>query len=260
MGSKAFTAVARSVHTVIPDPDDETEQRRLFGTPKNNLGRVDLPLLSYTMTGHGIETDDGTAWASRVVWGDEVTGSMHDAMRRGVDTGEDRSAVSEAAGWLRDYVESCGGVAASADIKKAGAKAGHPDHALKRARTRAGLVVAHEGFPRVTYWRVPELAPAQSEQAQSEHRRGDVLTVPTVPTVLTESQSEQSGQSETHGGHLSQLRAVRSPDQCAGYSHGGTKPCPAKLEPGTPEREEGLCRSHWTKEIHARWLDKAVGW
>ena len=34
MGSKAFTAVARSVHTVIPDPDDDTNMRRMFGTQK----------------------------------------------------------------------------------------------------------------------------------------------------------------------------------------------------------------------------------
>ena len=40
MASKAFTAVARSVHTVIYDPDDNTNARRLFGTPKNNLGEV----------------------------------------------------------------------------------------------------------------------------------------------------------------------------------------------------------------------------
>ena len=32
MGSRASTAVARSVHTVILDPDDETSKRRLFGT------------------------------------------------------------------------------------------------------------------------------------------------------------------------------------------------------------------------------------
>ncbi len=62
MGSKAFTAVARSVHTVVPDPDDDTETRRLFGTPKNNLGRTNLPTLSFTIASHPIDTDEGTAW------------------------------------------------------------------------------------------------------------------------------------------------------------------------------------------------------
>ena len=49
MASKAFTAVARSVHTVMTDPDDDTGRRRLFGTPKNNLGRNDLPTLSFVI-------------------------------------------------------------------------------------------------------------------------------------------------------------------------------------------------------------------
>lgn len=37
MASKAFPAVARSVHTVGPDPDDEASNRRLFGRPKTIL-------------------------------------------------------------------------------------------------------------------------------------------------------------------------------------------------------------------------------
>ncbi len=53
MASKAFTAVARSVHTVVYDPDDESRSRRLFGTPKSNLGPSDLPSLSFTVVGNG---------------------------------------------------------------------------------------------------------------------------------------------------------------------------------------------------------------
>jgi hypothetical protein len=49
MASKAFTAVARSVHTVVPDPDDDTDTRRVFGTSKNNLGRANLPSLTFTV-------------------------------------------------------------------------------------------------------------------------------------------------------------------------------------------------------------------
>ena len=43
MGSAAFGAVARSVHSVIWDPEDETHTRRLFGTVKNNLGKMSGP-------------------------------------------------------------------------------------------------------------------------------------------------------------------------------------------------------------------------
>jgi hypothetical protein len=204
MGSKAFTAVARSVHTVVPDPDDETDARRLFGTPKNNLGSTDLPTLAFTMTGHPIETDEGTTWTARVSWGVESAATITDAMRRGAESPDDKSATSEAADWLSDYIEMCAGVAASADIKNAGRKAGHPEHALKRARQRLGLVIEHEGFPRVTYWRNDQyVGPAKPVGTQLEHQseqsaRGELLTVLSVPTGDVTTRSEQSEQSEQH--------------------------------------------------------------
>ena len=157
MGSKAFTAVARSVHTVIVDPDDETEARRFFGTAKNNLGRTDLPTLTFTIKGHHIEIDDdpeGT-WVGRVVWGEDAEGTISDAIRRSVDSGEDRSATSEAAGWLEDHLASRGGTDKSADIKKAGHAAGHSESTLKRAKSRLRLETSTAGFPRISYWALP---------------------------------------------------------------------------------------------------------
>ena len=49
MGSRAFTAVARSVLFVMLDPEDES--RRLLGQPKNNLGRTDLPTKTFRIVG-----------------------------------------------------------------------------------------------------------------------------------------------------------------------------------------------------------------
>lgn len=180
MGSKAFTAVARSVHTVVPDADDETDSRKHFGTPKNNLGRSDLPTLSFTIASHPIETDEGTAWTSRLVWGDERRESIHELMRR-ASAEDDRGATTEAAGWLNDYLASQGGQASSADIKKAGRVAGHGDTAVRRARERLGLVVTQAGFPRVTFW---EFATAPSPVASpvASPLRGDDTTDMTDPT------------------------------------------------------------------------------
>lgn len=183
MGSKAFTAVARSVHTVVPDPDDETETRRLFGTPKNNLGRADLPTLSFTIQSHGIPTDEGTAWTSQIVWGEDRHESIGETMRRATD--DDRSATTEAAGWLSDYLVTKGGQAASADIKRAGHAAGHSDSTLKRARSRMGLRVTSAGMPRVTYWElasVESLVAAPVGSTVGPTSRGDGLTDLTGPT------------------------------------------------------------------------------
>ncbi len=240
MGSKAFTAVARSVHTVVPDPDDEAGTRRLFGTPKNNLGPTDLPSMSFTMAPHSIETDDGTAWTAKVVWGSEHAGSIRDAMQRGAESTDDKSATSEAAGWLGDFIEMNGGVAASAEIKRAGIKAGHQEHTLKRARQRLGLVIEHDGFPRVTYWRSEAHVGAgpQSEH-QLEHQleqtpRGELLTVLTVPTRGEETQSEQWEQLELHR-ETSPNRAPKCPT-----ARPNGRPCGLRLRT-RPEVERDCC-------------------
>ena len=196
MGSKAFTAVARSVSTVIPDPDDETGQRRLFGTPKNNLGTTDLPTLTFTIASHAIETPEGTAWTGGVAWGDELSDSIGEAMRRASDDPDERSATGEAGGWLTDYLTDHGGTAASADVKRDGAKAGHSQDALKRARRRIRADVTESGFPRRTFWSLAGTLPAPVGAQSEQPPIGENLTALTAPTGANESQSVQLEQSE----------------------------------------------------------------
>jgi len=155
MGSKAFTAVARSVHTVVLDPDDEEEERKLFGTPKNNLGRTNLPTLAFSIVSTAIDTDEGTAWTGRLVWGGEVNESISAVMERSGAENTDRTALKEAAEWLHDFL-SINGVVGSARVKDEGRKAGHSESALKRARHRIKAETRSEGFPRTTFWYLPE--------------------------------------------------------------------------------------------------------
>jgi hypothetical protein len=213
MASKAFTAVARSVHTVIRDPDDETGTGRLFGTSKNNLGSSELPVLRFQVDGHTLDTDDGPAETGKLRWTGEAAGTIGDAVRRGGESSDDRSAVSEAADWLSDWLVTEGGRAPSTEIKRAGKSAGHSEDSLKRARKTLGLTVESVGFPRATYWCSPA---AQSEQPQSAHSRSTVRGE--SPTALTDSlllrldnsgtetpQSVQSEQSEQTGETLPPL-------------------------------------------------------
>jgi hypothetical protein len=199
MASKAFTAVARSVHTVMADPDDEDSKRRLFGTPKNNLGRGDLPTLAFTVNGHPIETDDGTAWTGRLDWNGEVDGTIAEAMRRSTSDPDDRSATAEAGQWLLDYLHDKGSTAPAAEIKKHGTAAGHTHDALKRAKRR--FKVTHEGvgFPRMTFWSLPGTQP-QLEQQSEQTPRGDAPTALTAPTEGEQPQLVQSEQSEQDTG------------------------------------------------------------
>lgn len=221
MGSKAFTAVARSVHTVIADPDDEADRRRLFATAKNNLGRADLPVLAFTIESYGVGTVDGTAWTGQLKWAGEIHGTLQDVMNASAD--DDRSATSEASDWLTDYLHSQGGSATSKDIKDAGAKVGHSQDALKRARKRVGATATASGFPRQTSWnlqpqseqpswRVAPTAPTAPTESDKGFR-GDSLETTTTLTGKKAAQSVQLVQS---------VQSVQTPREC---SHCG-KPLP----------------------------------
>ena len=112
MGSRASTAVARSVHTVILDPDDETSKRRLFGTRRTISGRSDLPTFSFVIDSFPIQTADGDlAWTGRLLWGAESLASTHDAMERASESSDQKSRRrSQLAGGLLDPEGWQGGI------------------------------------------------------------------------------------------------------------------------------------------------------
>ena len=226
MGSKAFTAVARSVHTVVPDPEDESERRRLFGTPKNNLGRTDLATLSFTIVSHPIETDEGTAWTGRLEWGSESAVTIGDAMRLSTDS-DSADDASEAAAWLSDYLTSKAGRAKSSEVKKAATAEGIRTRALTAARKRLRLLTPSEGFPRVTWWELPALE-APSGYSRDAPSRGDVTTVLTVTT----GRSRDSGDSgDSRDGPHASASPLDEEVRCTG--------CSRRL--GRAEADAGVC-------------------
>lgn len=178
MGSKAFTSVARSVHTVVTDPDDDTDQRRVFGTPKNNLGSTNLPSLAFKIVGHRVDTEEGPTTTGKVEWLGEASGTVADAMRRAGDPSEDRSAAAEAAEWLADYLSARSGVGPSAEIKAAAKRAGHSDFAMRRARQKLGIVAESSGYPRQTYWSLPSTELTAPTDEHTDASDGSVVSVP----------------------------------------------------------------------------------
>lgn len=142
MGSKAFTAVARAVFTVMTDPDDETERRRLFGIAKSNLGRTDIPVEVFVIERVDIPTDEGPAQTGRIRITEEIyAGSLRDAIRATSEDPEKRTATRELTEWLADYLRSKGGTVpaadALADLKAAGQSCS--GSTLTNAKTRAGI-------------------------------------------------------------------------------------------------------------------------
>jgi hypothetical protein len=161
MASRAFPAVARAVLFAMLDPDDET--RRLLGQPKNNLGRTDLPTLSFTIEGVRVgEIDGETVWATRIVWGADIDRGIRELIQSASEGPEDRTAAGEAADWLEDYLDSVGGYADSPDVKREGARAGHAESALRRARPKAHVSTVSHGYPRRTFWCLPGRSPGES--------------------------------------------------------------------------------------------------
>ncbi len=182
MGSRAFTAVARSVVFVMTDPDDQST--RLVGVPKNNLGRTDLPTLTFTVEGCKVaDTDEGPVYTGRVVWTGETDRSLQDALTSGGEDNDVRTAVDEAGVWLTDYLTQHGGVADRAEIERQGRTAGHSTSSLKRARSKVKIASSSYGFPRRTAWSLPGTQPNQP--APSPSRFAAAVSVPTDPTGPT---------------------------------------------------------------------------
>ena len=154
MASKAFTAVARSVHTVIPDPDDETGQHRFFGTPKNNLGPL-ASSIEFTITGWEYDTDDGPGVTGQIAWGDEVTESIADLVRRASISPEEKTQLEEACEWLEDYLEIAAGHEIAGKVLAAGKAAGHAERTLQRARKTLKITTSKIGFEGAWQWVLP---------------------------------------------------------------------------------------------------------
>ena len=155
MGSKAFTAVARSVSTVVPDDSDEDDRRRLFGTVKNNLGPAMNNSQVYTIETADVDTPDGPTPVGKLVWHGEADTSIKAAMS---DPGMDhRSAVQEATVWLFDYLtEARPDAVKRKTVISAAGKEGISESSVKRAASKLQVISEPSGFPRTTYWSLPE--------------------------------------------------------------------------------------------------------
>lgn len=158
MGSRAFSAVARSVLVVQVDPDDE--RTALLGVAKANLtSKLDVPQLAFRIESvHVADTDEGPVEAGRLVWTGERTASVADTYTAAGEDPETRTLVADAAAWLVDFLTGQGGAADTADIRLAHerAKTDFNFKAVGRARKPARVTATNlPGMPRRTRWSLP---------------------------------------------------------------------------------------------------------
>jgi hypothetical protein len=156
LGSRAFTALARAVWHVTPDPDNKA--RRLFLPGKNNLAPE----------GHG---------SAFTIWGDPPALSWEDtpvlmnaddclaAESKATKPGPAADAREYAAGWLRTALSN-GARPAKELIAEACEAACISQATLRRAREQLSVEAYREKTPGPWYWRLPR--PTQDDQAVSK--------------------------------------------------------------------------------------------
>lgn len=134
-GSRAFTAFVRSVIAIARDPESDSGQC-IVSQVKNNLGRLNLPNLTYEIKGAVIETGDGECRTARLVFTGESSKSVGDIL---ADSGSaaDRSDRAECANWLREALAN--GARRTKEIEEEATAQGFSARTLRRARERAGV-------------------------------------------------------------------------------------------------------------------------
>jgi hypothetical protein len=156
LGSRAFTAAARSVIGVVEDPEDDGT--RLVVHAKSNLGAKSPDAIVFRVASAAVPTDDGEIADVGVA---EILGSrpvdLADVMTAsGMDESEE---VSDVGAWLVTYLRDQGGESLRGDIMDAAKRAGHSVDKVKRARKRAGVVsVRTQEVPSRTMWFHPSAA------------------------------------------------------------------------------------------------------
>ncbi len=144
-GSIGIVGAVRAGMLVAKDPDDE--QVRVLACTKSNLG-PEPKALTYRLTdadAHGV---------ARVQW---LGTSTHDARALLADPGDSPETPErdEATAWLEDYLTE-NRRPKSSDVKAASGRQKIRERTLQRAAKDLKVVYSQEGFPRVTYWNLPD--------------------------------------------------------------------------------------------------------
>jgi AAA domain len=223
MGSRAFTAVARSVLYAAPlltrDPSGGT---LVLAVAKNNLaprGTAD----AYQIEPHMLPGPPPLITTTRIRWLDKLEAFMLDAELAEAGKRKAATAVDRAAEWLAGYLSKHGGRADSADVRKDGKAAGHSVATLKRATAEAGVSTENtQTTPRRTIWVLDDYegAPAQDGEGAPRARGVPKPAEPTEPTGRQESVCE-----------LTKLTDLRERDQLQSAQSAQVSDPPREAEP-----------------------------
>lgn len=162
MGSSEQGNVARSVHGLVMDPEED--DARILSCEKLNVGQKSrLASLRFTVDTVMVDCTDGTGDQTpmpKIRWLEEIADSASDILGDAA-FGVDGTSVQECSQWLNNYLLQQGGEAFSTDVREAAGKK-YSESTLKRARRRLGVrALRTREVPSRTIW----VHPANAQQS-----------------------------------------------------------------------------------------------
>lgn len=155
-GSGAFGQLVRAGIGYARDEDADAEDGPAYvmSTIKSNLGREDLPSLTYRIEPAKVDTADGPAWVSRLAFTGSSDRSVRDLLRDGMSSDRDdsdgRHAVDE---WLAEYLRPMD--RESRALYSAADAAGYSKDQVKRAKKRLKILARHPEIDGPWFWSLP---------------------------------------------------------------------------------------------------------
>lgn len=154
-GSVAFGALPRVVMAAAKRQEEEGGGRILLRV-KSNIG-PDSGGFQYDLNQQPLPEHPGI-FASTVLWGAAIEGSARDILAtvETLEDGDDRAGATEAADLLRELLSAGPLTAKEASAKLA--QSGYTPKQVRRAREKAGVVAAKQGFGAnaFTVWKLPD--------------------------------------------------------------------------------------------------------
>jgi hypothetical protein len=180
LGSRAFSAVARVAMVAARDPDDENGY--VLSVEKSNLGRIDVPGLTYRIDEAEVPTDEGVAFTGLLTWTGETDRRVRDIM---ADRDGERTDRDEAAEWLRELLAS--GPVKAKDVYTAADAAGLSKDKAKRAKKKIRAIAAKQGMDGPWFWALAEhegnLADVTEGSTKSAKSAGHESAHPSPPSA-----------------------------------------------------------------------------
>lgn len=133
-GSRAFTAVVRAVLAAARDPE-AGDDSCVVSQVKNNLGKLNLPNLTYVVREAFVETPEGEARVGRLYFTGESQRGVRDILAD-VGSASERTERAECIGWLRETLVV---PRRTKEVEAEGKERGFSQRTQWRARKQAGV-------------------------------------------------------------------------------------------------------------------------